>query len=164
MKILTSVALLILLLFSCSVFAQQKTTGEIIAENYQKGRAMRRGLDERRVQAQARREQEDRRADEQLARRRAFQSERAYNNPSSIFSSKNDIPDILVSDLPANDCTSSFRAAFTTDKNGDIVLGCASVGKRTMTVIWMQYGTRTYDLDEWIRRGPTSTDKTMLGN
>ena len=146
-----------------SANAQQRTTGDIISENFNRGRQMREAMDARRERA-AEAARRERAAKEEAAFRAAQQEVTlARNNPSLVLRSKNGLPDIRLSDSPVSLCAAPTKAAFTSTTDGKSVFGCASLTQSHLEVNWAEFGKRNYDLSEWEQKASGNADHVPLG-
>lgn len=143
--------------------AHQRTTGDIISENFNRGRQMREAMDARREKAA----EEQRQADgaREAAAFRAAEREVAMAkiNPSLTLRSKNGLPDIRISDSPVSLCAAQSKAAFTSTAGGKPVFGCATSTGSQLEVNWAEFGKRSYSLDEWEELSSDSADHVPLG-
>ena len=144
--------------------AQQKTTGDIISENFNRGRQMRESIDARRDQAAERKRNEEASREEATARSDRREVALAKNNPSFILRSVNNLPEIRISDSRVDLCGTQSKAAFTVTAKGESVFGCATFMGATFQVEWAEYGTRTYTLTEWERVSVGNADQAPLGS
>ena len=152
-----------LVVFSAPTNAQQKTTGDIIADGLERGRLIRDGIDARRQQKS------------QAALASADTAESPSSKPISpspsvspmvvILNSNNGLPRIVILPFKTSNCGDTARSAATTDKDGNTVHGCATVDRDAGTVIadWDKYGRKVYSLSEWSLELPGDADKKPLG-
>ncbi len=143
--------------------AQKKTTGDIISENYNRGRQMREAMDARREQANERERHEDEARREAILLSDRREVALAKNNPSFILRSLNNLPEIRISDSPVDVCGTEAKAAFTVTAKGESVFGCATFLGPLLEVDWAEYGKRTYTLTEWERIPVGNADQVPLG-
>jgi hypothetical protein len=162
-------AFLLLTMMPLVALSQQPTTGQVISENFQKGRAMRQAYEDRKEEKELEqlRQGEEQREAEILRRKNESlalnaQLEYAQKNIYEIYQSKNSLPDIRISSA-AVVCEFPERPAFTRDTNGEIVFGCASVLPDKLKIVWHLYGTKEYDMTQWSKKSPVSADHTALG-
>jgi hypothetical protein len=147
--------------------AQQKTTGDIIAEGWERGRRIREEMDARRQQqAQA----APLPAQTAKAPPRPPVALSPTDGPASsdmavILNSNNGLPRIVILAFKTGNCGETARFAVTTDKDGQNVNGCVVVNRDTgtMTADWEKYGRRVYDLSEWSLESPGDANKKPLG-
>ena len=137
----------------------QKTTGEIIAENWERGRQMREGLDARRAQREA--------AAAPVEPQRAAATTAPTSLDALVFylNSKSGIPRIVVTAFTPTRCGKPWKMAVTMDKDGQAQNGCFKIepDQSTFTVDWDNYGIRTYRMSEWVAEAPGSADNKALG-
>ena len=160
MKLKILLGSVVVLLLSQPCFAQ-KTTGDIIAENFERGRRMREAIDARRAQQ------------ETAAAPEAAVPAPPKDQPSKLpvgafiffLNNSNGVPRIVVTAFTPTRCGKPWKMAATLDKNGESETGCfkADEDKGTFTVDWNNYGVRTYSLSEWRAELPADADHKALG-
>ena len=151
------------LAFSFSADAQQRTTGDIISDNFNRGRQMREAMDARHEKAAEAARREEAAREEAAFRTAQREVALAKNNPSLILRSKNGLPDIRLSDRPVTMCAAPAKAAFTSTSEGKAVFGCAVLTQSSLDVDWAEFGERGYELDEWEQQESDNADHVPLG-
>lgn len=171
-----SAALILLAVFLAGSVevAQAQDFARSFSEGYERGRKIR---EER--EARQREEEERAAARERAERERIEEANRkrkeeegaelreevvlARNNPSVIFRSKNDLPEIVLSEQVVRICNPPAKVAFTRDAEGSEVVGCAFFEQGFIRIDWLGYGTRNYELSAWTPVEPPSADEVPLG-
>ena len=158
MKLINALGLAFLFVVSEPCYAQ-KTTGDIISENWQRGREMREAMEARKTEEQEPIKYESPRPNPVPGK--------AFPTDTFIFflNSTNGIPRIVVTAFTPTRCGKPWKMAATLDKNGEAVTGCIKIepGKSTFTVDWDNYGIRTYSVSEWVAEVRGEADQKALG-
>ena len=167
MKIALLLAAVLAACWAPPASAQQKTTGDIIAEGWERGRRIREGIDARRQQ-QAQAAPLPAQAAKAPPRDPVASSSTdgpAISDMAVILNSNNGLPRIVILAFKTGNCGETARFAVTTDKDGQNVNGCVVVNRDTgtMTADWEKYGRRVYDLSEWSLESPGDANKKPLG-
>lgn len=157
------ILLVVVLVIAPPANAQQRTTGDVISENFNRGRQMREAMDARRQRAAESKRQEEAAKEEASFRRAQQEVALAKNNPALTLRSKNGLPDIQILNSPVALCAGSSKAAFTSSADGKSVFGCATIVEFRLEVDWAEFGKRRYNLEEWDQLHTGSADHVPLG-
>ncbi|WP_449301658.1 hypothetical protein [Pseudoxanthomonas mexicana] len=135
----------------------QKTTGEIVAENWERGRQLRAAADARQDTTNTTPDDVPPGLSDAQNGRAAFMF---------FLNSKHGVPRIVVTAFTPTRCGKPWKMAATMDTNGEPQSGCFKTEpeRGTFTVDWDAYGVRTYRMSEWMTETPGLADTEALGH